>query len=229
MLPEPSLDELRLEETLSDPDSRERVASELRDIATSFSRRSTGRAGRLVDSVDLVPVTDDLVDFWLAIHPDHPDLLELAIDTELRRNRGEPSEAMIPLLESYAKARPVDPMPHRHLASLYLSGDDPSEAIPHLEYLDAREQYKPVYAAELARRYADERDWDMAHKKATRTVQVAPYDGNYRELAATIAIRRGDLAEAEHHIETLTKLEPTIPQHAKRLEAIRAMRAQRGE
>jgi len=58
-------------------------------------------------------------------------------------------------------------------------------------------------------------------------VQIAPYDGNYREIAAAIAIQAGDLSLAEHHIEALVIIEPTIVQHAKRLDAIRAMRSNR--
>ena len=57
-------------------------------------------------------------------------------------------------LERYAKARPVDPLPHRLLATLALShagsGGAAESAIPHLEYLDAREQNSGSYAAELA-------------------------------------------------------------------------------
>jgi len=227
MLPSPTINELRIEETLADVELRERSMGELRTIATSFAQRTSGLAGYVQSEVELVRMTEDLVDFWLAIHPSHPDLLELKIMYEMRRTNGQPTDEMIEQFEQYASARPVDPMPHTHLAKLLLKSDTPSDAIPHLEYLDAREQYVPLYAAELARQYASQSDWERAIAKATRAVQIAPYDGNYREIAAAIAIQAGDLSLAEHHIEALVIIEPTIVQHAKRLDAIRAMRSNR--
>ena len=224
MLPSPSMDELRLEETLADFELRDALIAEIGEIANSFARRTTGHAGLLKSDVKLIKVTEDLVDFWLTLHPDHADLLELKIGLELSRTGNTPTEGMADLLARYAQARPVDPMPHTHLTRLSLGSDTPENAIPHLEYLDIREQYKPVYAAELARRYAATGEWEKAIEKVTRAVRISPYDGNYRELAAALSIQNGDLARAEHHIEALTIYEPTIPQHATRLEAIRAMR-----
>jgi len=224
MIPSPSIGELRLEETLADTELRDAAIAEIGEIAASFAQRTSGLAGATTQSVELIKVTEDLVDFWLALHPEHADLLELKIGYELKRSDGEPTIAMADLLAQYARARPVDPMPHTHLAKLYLGGDAPENAIPHLEYLDIREQYKPVFAAELARQYAAQGDWENAINKATRAVRISPYDGNYRELAAAIAIQSGDLARAEHHIEALTIYEPNIPQHSTRLDAIRALR-----
>ncbi len=116
-------------------------------------------------------------------------------------------------------------MPHRHLARLHLNSETPEKAIPHLAYLDAREQHSSAYAVELARRYAAIGDWDGAWSKAIRATQIAPFDPAGRELAASVAIQRGDLAEAERLIETLTVLEPRQEIHRLRLTRIRAMRA----
>ena len=43
-----------------------------------------------------------------------------------------------------------------------------------------------------------------------------------RELAAEVAVRTGDWAEAERHVRALTRIEPDREIHRRRLEAIRA-------
>jgi tetratricopeptide (TPR) repeat protein len=171
------------------------------------------------------------IDRWLAEYPDQPDVLETALQMRLEAAEGKPDASMIPLLERYAEARPVDPMPHMNLARLYLGsgaggpGADPSggpeRAIPHLEFLDAREQHSGAYAIELARRYAALGDWDSASAKAERATRVSPFDAEAREFAATVALKRGDLKTAERHIVALTLIEPDREIHEKRLEAVR--------
>ncbi len=182
---------------------------------------------------DAKGITPELVAVWLEQHPKHPDVLELAVVQALKAAGGKPDEAMIPLLERYAAARPVDPMPHKQLARLYLDGigGGPDRAIPHLEYLDAREQYSPTYAAELARQYmaragsnadagAATRDWELALVKAVRATQIAPFDPDYRELAATVALRRKDFGAARQQLQALIELEPDRDIHKRRLEAL---------
>lgn len=168
------------------------------------------------------------VDRWLAQYPEQADLLQLAVQARLDAAEGKPDESMIPLLERYAAARPVDPMPHMNLARLYLAGagaggadGGPAAAIPHLEFLDAREQHSGAYAIELARRYAAVGDWEKASAKAERATRVSPFDAEAREFAATVALKRGDLATAERHILALTVIEPDREIHKKRLEAVR--------
>jgi len=183
---------------------------------------------------DAMSITPELVARWLEEHPRHPDLLELAVEQALKANGGKPSAEMIPLLERYAAARPVDPMPHRHLARLYLDGAGAGvdAAIPHLESLDAREQYSPTFAAELARRYTAraaaggaESDWDRAQTKARRATQISPFDADYRELAATVAVRRKDFATARQHLQALVELEPGREIHKQRLAALEKLSA----
>lgn len=173
--------------------------------------------------------TIEMVEGWLATYPDHPEALELAIHLRLREAGGSPTPELVPLLERYAAVRPVDPMPHRLLAQLYLGrkveGRGPEAAIEHLEYLDAREQKSPAYAAELARRYAALGRWDEAAAKAERATQVAPYNAEMRELAATVAIKRSDFDTAERHLWALTQIEPDRKVHTDRLEALKRLRA----
>jgi tetratricopeptide (TPR) repeat protein len=164
--------------------------------------------------------TPELIESWLALHPKHPDLLRLAVGFDLAENNGEATEAMIPMLERLATARPIDHMPHKQLARLYLASSDPARAIPHLEYLDAREQYQTTFAIELAKRYAARKDWQNAGLKAERAVSISPFEASIRELAATIAIQTKDFTTARRHIEALIAIEPDREVHKKRLEAL---------
>lgn len=169
--------------------------------------------------------TKELVDRWLAEFPEHPEVLKLAVAYELERTGGRADAAMVPLLERFAKARPVDSLPHKLLARYYLDesgGADARAAIPHLEFLDVREQHSASYAMELARSYAAVGDWTNAWAKALRATRVDPFNPATRELAATVALKRSDLPAAEHQVVVLTKLEPDREIHQKRLEAIRA-------
>ncbi len=167
--------------------------------------------------------TLELLEQWNKDQPGNPFVLERLVGLAAERADGLNADD-IPLLESYAAARPVDPLPHKLMAKLYLSGKDnlsPSDAIPHLEYVDAREQNSPAYASELARQYADMQDWTRAIAKITRATQISPYDAKLREQAATISIRAGDFKTAERHIWALTMIEPDREVHKKRLDAVR--------
>lgn len=228
LLAEPTIEELRFEETMGDPVLRDAAA----DGLASFARAAAdalhrgGTAGPW--PVELVGVTPELVDFWYALHPNHPDVLRLRIEQEKKWNGGEITEAMIPLLEAYAEARPVDDLPRRHLARLLLRSGDPAAAIEHLEWLDVREVYSPAYAVELAKRYAELGEWDKALKKARRATRIAPFDAGHRELLATVAIQAGDLDLAERQLVALIDIEPDRDVHRKRLEALERLRARGG-
>ncbi len=164
--------------------------------------------------------TPELVSTWLEKYPDDPDLVRLAVGFELAEHQGQADESMIPMLEHLAAVRPIDHMPHKQLARLYLASSDPSKAIAHLEFLDQREQYLTTYAIELAKRYAGIKDWQRAASKAERACRIAPFDPTVRELAATIAVQMKDYATAKRHIEAMVALEPDQAVHKKRLEAI---------
>ena len=175
------------------------------------------------------PPTIEVVDAWLKDNPDHADLLELAVKLRVTGNKNKASPEMVPLIEAFAAARPGDPTPHKLLAALFLDESSPAHdtarAIPHLEFLDAREQNSASLSVQLARLYAAQGDWDKAWAKAIRACTVAPYEASNREFAATIAIKRGDLDSAKWQLETLKILEPDRPIHAQRLEALEAMKS----
>lgn len=227
MLAQPSVPALLLEATLADPARRAGAQKQLARFASAAACALEGGAAPAWKAIETIEPDMATVDLLLARYPEHPDLLELKCAMLLQSNGDRADESMITFLERYALARPVDPMPHQHLARLFLASDDPSHAIPHLEYLDAREQHSPAYAVELARQHAALEQWDAAGAKAERATQISPFDANHREFAASVALQRSDLATAERHIQALVDLEPTRDIHKKRLERVQAMR--RGE
>ncbi len=166
---------------------------------------------------------------WLNEHPEHPELLRLLVQARLKAARDAVTPELVPLLERYARARPVDPLPHRLLARHELSqageGGAAPGAIPHLEYLDAREQHNPSFSMELSRQYQRAGDARRAMLKAERAVSISPYDATIREFAATTALRGGDESAAERHVRALVAIEPDRPVHQQRLEALLRRRA----
>ena len=172
--------------------------------------------------------SQEVIDGWLTDHPTHPDILEMALRRRLAASGGKLTPETIDLATRYAAARPVDPTPHKLLAALYLdatsAAHDPARAIEHLEYLDAREQNSSSLAAQLARLYAEQGDWDKAWTKVLRAATVGPYEAPIRELAATIAVQRQDFDSAKWQLEALTMLEPDRAIHKERLAALEKLR-----
>lgn len=229
MVSEPSLRELRIAESMQDLELAEGITRDLQDFAASSALRYVGGAANPEFDPRLIRITPALVEYWLLEHPDHPDLLELYLREQITINGGVVDERHIELLERYAAARPVDPMPHQNLARLYLASDEPERAIPHLEFLDARENYSAAYASRLARLHTTQGNREKALEYATRSTRVAPFDATNRELAAAAAIQAGELKEAERHILALTEIEPDREQHKLRLDALRRLIEQRGQ
>lgn len=173
-----------------------------------------------------VEIGDETLWDWLVQYPDHPDLLELRLRRRIKEV-GSRDESLIPLLKQYAKARPVDLFPHKRLTDIYLHSDRPQAAVAHLQEIDRREEKTPVYAVNLARLYRQSGALDKALEKATRALQINPYDPDNRELAAAIAVEADRFEAARQHILALTLIEPDQPRHRQRLEAIDRLIAQR--
>ncbi|MFZ4573045.1 MAG: peptidase MA family metallohydrolase [Phycisphaerales bacterium] len=173
---------------------------------------------------DAASVTDAVLDELIASNPANPDLLKVKIKRGLDAAAEGYEAALEPLLLEYAALRPVDPLPHQTLARFYLDGKvkaaKPGAAIPHLEYLDAREQSSPAFALELAAQYATLGEMDKATAKAARATQISPYDARTRERAAAIFVRANDLASAERNIRALIAIEPDREIHKQRLDAL---------
>lgn len=170
------------------------------------------------------------VEAWLGQHPRHPDLLELLVAKALQDANRALTPELIALLERYIDARPIDDMPHRLLARHHLESDDRGtrhRAIAHLEFLDAREQHSPAYAAELARLYAERGEHERAIDKGLRATRIAPYDADMRELCARVAIVGDRLDVARHQLTALSRLEPDRELHRRRLAALEGMGGKR--
>ncbi|MEM8836140.1 MAG: hypothetical protein AAGD00_10000 [Planctomycetota bacterium] len=216
----PTLRSLRVDATLEDEQLGAIAIEELFGLGREVAEASAHQFGVPRFDIPLASPTPELVEQWLFDHPEHPEVLEAAVRQELQFNEGQVDEFMIPLLERYAAARPVDDMPHRHLARYYLAAGEAEKAIPHLEYLDARETYASAYAVALAKQYSSMQRLDDALVKAQRAVNIAPYSADHRELAATIALRARNFDEARRQLEALTLLEPDRDRHRQRLEAL---------
>ena len=101
---------------------------------------------------------------------------------------------------------------------------DRARAIPHLEFLDAREVHSVAYADQLAELYALAGNHELALAKAIRTTRIAPFDAHAREQAARMALLNNDLNMAEHHLNALISIEPDREVHKRRLESLKSMR-----
>jgi hypothetical protein len=154
---------------------------------------------------------------WLDEFSGHPALIEARAQAAAE---GELDEPGAQLLRDWAQAVPVAERPHALLAKFELArqGGDP---VPHLEFLDARAQYTPAFAAALSTRYAQAGDHARALLKAERAAGIAPFDADQRELAARAALLAQDYTAAERHLLALTLIEPDRPQHAARLQRLR--------
>lgn len=230
--PEPSLERLIEEARSADPDLKaaddEARARWLEALAREMVRRAfrpfDGQGRRWPEPrLPRVEVTDAMLERWLSAHPDHPDLLELRI----RRRLGEQpeiNETSRTLLDAYARARPVDPMPDRLLASAHRARGASADALASLVRLDALEERDPSFALEIARLLRERDDAAGAARAVEKAVRIDGYDPSSRELAAAIAIEHGRLDEALRHVRALERLEPDQPLHAERARRIEAMR-----
>ena len=236
LAPEPSLEKLSDTIRAQDPQLQlaTRQAEQKRlDALATFLAKQVGEPSQIAQTVlvaarwpkvkkPTVDLTDELVDRWLVQYPDQPDLLELKLRRRLKE-QPEVDGIATTLLDAYAKARPVDPYPHRVYARGNLLSGDQQAAITHLKALDALEEQDPSYALELARLYRLQNDLAAARTSVEKATRINPFDAATREFAATLAIEDGDLQRARLHLAALAKLEPDQKRHALRLEKLDAM------
>ena len=229
----PSLEELKDELRMADPKLREAMLASkqarldviAKTIAEQIGQPSSSRSEPFTADKwpkllrPPVEISDDTLLSWLEKYPDHPDLLKMQLRRQVDSVGGQ-DKSLIPLLEKYVQARPVDPYSYKRLADIWLHSSTPEKAIPYLEQLDIREEKTPVYALTLARMYRENGEKELALKKATRALQINPYNADNRELAAEIAFESGRLDLVRKHIVALTIIEPDRPRHQKRLIAI---------
>ncbi len=236
LAPEPSLE--KLSDTIRAKDPQLQLATrqaeqERLDALATFLAKQVGEPSQIAQTVlvaarwpkvkkPAVDLTDEIIDQWLVEYPDQPDLLELKLRRRLKE-QPEVDGIATTLLDAYAKARPVDPYPHRVYARGNLNSGDQQAAITHLKALDLLKEQDPSYALELARLYRLQNNLTGARASVEKAARINPFDAATREFAATLAIEDGDLQRARLHLAALTKLEPDQKRHALRLEKLDAM------
>ncbi|MEM9913426.1 MAG: tetratricopeptide repeat protein [Planctomycetota bacterium] len=163
--------------------------------------------------------TGELIDLLNTPGNHHPDLIKLIAERAV--NGGDPEAARL-WLNRYAQARPVDPWPHTVLVRLAFDLNHPEDALGSLQLLEQSDNYTSVWSRQLAELHRDAGRLDAAQHAILRALHCEPYNAPYRELAATIALQRRDLAAAAFQVESLEILEPERAQHPTRLAVIYA-------
>ena len=100
----------------------------------------------------------------------------------------------VELWEEMARLRPVDELPHKRLAGLYLTKpvNQPEKAAAELELLSKVELKDNRYAKRVARLYRDIDKLDEAAKWGLTAVYISPYDLGAHELLQEIKEKAGD-------------------------------------
>lgn len=161
--------------------------------------------------------TGELVALLDAHGGNHPDLLRLIAERAAKSI--DPNEARY-WLSRYAEARPVDPWPHKQLVQLAFDLGRPDDAIGSLQLLEKSDNYTAAWSRQLAEQHRRAGRLDEAQRAITRALYCEPYNAVFRELAATIALQRRDLAAASYQVESLEILEPDRATHPTRLAVI---------
>ena len=161
--------------------------------------------------------TKEQLDGLLKRHPNHPDLLLLAAQFSVRNDKPDVARAAI---EKYAIARPVDPWSDRAFVQIAIRTNDLENAMPSMAELDRKALKTGKWGHQLAQMHRASGQLDKADYFAKRALHREPYNAKYRELAATIAMQRGNLKRALYHLEAMPLLEPTHAIHHIRLAAI---------
>src|SRR5262249_37925333 len=111
---QPSVGRILLEEAAAGDENRAKVAGQVRGLAEGGAWSAALGGGAEPDWPPDLPEPDRaMAERWLAKYPDHPDVLELAVNLALKDTKNEATADIVPLLERYAAARPVDPLSHR--------------------------------------------------------------------------------------------------------------------
>ena len=176
-----------------------------------------GEAGRLVEQQGRGQSLSDLIDRVDAEETPHPDLIKLVAQRMLREAEPEEAERWI---ARYAALRPTDPWPQKALVQLAVARGEPEQALGALQMLDRSDTYSSAWAHQLAQLHRAAGRLEPAGRAIQRALHCEPYHAGYRELAATIALQRGDLALAAFHVESLEILEPDRAPHPTRLAVI---------
>ena len=96
--------------------------------------------------------------------------------------------------EQIGKLRPMDELPHKKLAGLYLTPqvNQPDKAIEHLKILHLLDVRDDRYAKRIARLYRDEADYKNAQAWGLQAVYIDPYDMDAHLLLQEVCEKSGD-------------------------------------
>lgn len=111
--------------------------------------------------------------------------------------------------EEIAKLRPVDALPRKRLAGLYLhkNVNQPQKGIEHLIALHKVELKDNRYAKRIARLYRDTKELDKAQQFALEAVYIDPYDLSAHELLAEVYEQAGNQAGLERERRVIPVLQ----------------------
>jgi tetratricopeptide (TPR) repeat protein len=105
-----------------------------------------------------------------------------------------------------AKIRPMDELPHKRLAGLYLQLGQKQDAIEQLQLLDNLSLKDNVYAKAIARLYRDLNDPAHERQFAMRAVWINPYDVHGHELLLEALNQLHDAVAAARESEVIRLL-----------------------
>lgn len=152
------------------------------------------------------------------MHPDHPHVLRLAARRAM--DDPDPLEALA-AVEAYAQACPVDPWAHRARVILAARAGDRDLTEQSLQALDRLEGNASEYALQLADFYESDKDYAAASEMLWRVLIREPFSAIARNRAVRLSLLAKNLEEAEHHLTSLSLLEPNFAPHFTRLAYLR--------
>jgi cellulose synthase operon protein C len=114
----------------------------------------------------------------------------------------------VDIWKQIAKFRPMEELPHKRLAGLYLQLGQKQDAITQLQLLDNLSLKDNIYAKAIARLYRDLNDPEHERQFAMRAVWINPYDVHGHELLQEALSQLLDPAAAAHESEVIRMLGP---------------------
>ena len=117
--------------------------------------------------------------------------------------------------EQIAELRPMDELPHKRMAGLYMLTGEKEKAIEQFKRLHKLEIRDDKYAKAIARLYRDLGDYHNAEAYALQAVYVQPYDPAAHQLLAEMCAKAGDEAGSEREAKVIPILQGWVEQQRK--------------
>ena len=113
----------------------------------------------------------------------------------------------IDVWQEATKLQPMNPLPHRRLAGLYIHEGNPREALPHLQAFYPLELQENRFAKGIARIYRDLGEIKDAQRYGMEAVYINPYDPDAHELLLQLCEKAGDEEGVVREKRVMAKLE----------------------